>query len=41
LRFSAKVFNVKCIKNIQALLGENGPQTQDPVASGVWPHLLS
>lgn len=41
MSFSAKPFDVKCIKNIQTSAGENGPQTQDPIAPGFWPHLLS
>lgn len=32
---------MKCIKNIQTSAGENGPQTQHPIAPGVLPHLLS
>lgn len=41
LSFSGKYFSMKCIKNIQTSAGENGPQTQHPVAPGIWPHLLS
>lgn len=41
LSLSGKYFNMKCIKNIQTSAGENGLQTQHPIAPGILPHLLS